>query len=288
MTMLPERLADVAAWAREREAIRIRKDAGAPWPWTTNALLRDFRWCNVRRCDDRVTRELLASWYSPASEPSEHVVAAALARLVNWPDALLDSTGGQPFRLAALREIRQRLAARAARKEKVFTGAYIVPGVPGRSKVDSVCDLVDAIAAQAPSLVGTTLRATWRTLLGFDGLGSFLAGQVAADLALLPAGARWPDVATWAPIGPGSARGWNRLTGQPVGRHVSQDEFDEALPRFIGACRERFPEIWAAKALVGQDCQSLLCELDKYWRLRAGEGSVRARYQPGGLQAALL
>lgn len=284
----PDVLEILVNWIREREKVRIRKEAGEPWPWTDDPLLREWRFCNVRRSDDRISRELIARWYDQDAAPATLLVAASLGRLVNWTDALLDASGGAPFRMDFLDAVRHGLHARAARGEKVFTGAYVVPGVPGRNKVDSICDLVHRIAQRADEVLGLTLRATWFELTTFDGLGSFLAGQIAADLALLPVGRNWPDAFVWAPVGPGSARGWNRLTGQPLGRAVSQAEFDAALPQVTAILKARLPELWSTRPPSGQDVQSCLCELDKNLRLLRREGTVRARYHPPQAQASLI
>lgn len=284
----PDVLEILVNWVREREQVRVRKEAGKPWPWTADTLLREWRFCNVRRSDDRITRELMARWYDADAAPATLVVAASLGRLINWTDALLDASGGVPFRMEMLIQVRQRLHARAARGEKVFTAAYVVPGVPGRNKVDSICDLVQRISLRADAVLGSTLRETWAELTSFDGLGSFLAGQIAADLALLPAGRGWPDGLVWAPVGPGSARGWNRLTGQPLGRRVSQAEFDLALPQVTAILKARVPELWSTRPPIGQDVQSCLCELDKCVRLLRHEGTVRARYQPPQTQTSLI
>lgn len=283
----PSGLDALLHWIREREAIRQRKEAGLPWPWTSDPLLRQYRWCNVRRADDLVSRELLQHWYDRTAAPGTQLAAAALARLVNWPAALLDASRGAPFAMTLLPDMRPRLATRFERGEKVFTGAYIVPGVPGRSKVDSVCSLVGVIARRAAGVLGPTMRDTWAALLEFDGLGGFLAGQIVADLALLPAGAHWPDVNTWAPVGPGSARGWNRITGRPTRSAVSPASFDLALPLVIAAVRDHEPYISADRQLIAMDLQSCLCEVDKFLRLRAGEGTVRALYRPHGQQSLI-
>lgn len=44
------------AWIRAREAIRLKKEAGAPPPWIEDPILATYRFCNVRREDDLVTR----------------------------------------------------------------------------------------------------------------------------------------------------------------------------------------------------------------------------------------
>jgi DNA polymerase I len=46
---------DLLYWIEERERIRVRKEAGAPEPYTDNEILRTGRFCNVRREDDRTT-----------------------------------------------------------------------------------------------------------------------------------------------------------------------------------------------------------------------------------------
>ncbi|BEP34281.1 hypothetical protein GmRootV59_12550 [Variovorax sp. V59] len=278
MKFSPTELAILVRWMTERDWIRAKKAQGLPRPWTDDALLRDFRWCNVRRMDDRVSVALLDRWYVPDCDQQTALVAALLARLVNWPDSLLAITGGRTFGLADLPGARGALAQRAADGQKVFTGAYVVPGVPGRNKVDSVCDLVELIAPQASRVVAPTMRGTWAALIEFDGMGSFLAGQVVADLAQLPAVFAWDDAPTWAPLGPGSARGINRLRDRPKDQAISHAQFEIELPALIGVLRPMVPQIWEDRHLQAMDVQNCLCEFDKYRRLQLGEGKVRARY----------
>ena len=261
-------------WMTERETVRALKESGAPKPWTADPLLRDYRWCNVRRMDDRVSRWLFENWYGDRDDPAEQLVAAAWARLINWPEALIEIDDQRhPI------EARRVLEARAARGEKVFTGAYVIPGVVGQNKVKSICALVAAIADSAGSILAhRTARDTWKALIAFNGLGAFLAGQIIADLAALGAGDEWPDKGTWAPIGPGSARGMNRLLGRAKEYRIRQNEFEELLRELTPIVRERTVDLWNDRALITMDLQNCLCEFDKYRRLTLGEGRVRARY----------
>lgn len=282
-------LSILVRWMLERDAIRAKKAAGLPRPWTGDPMLRDFRWCNVRRMDDRVSVALLERWYTPSSNQPTALTAALLARLVNWPDALLEITGGRAFNLEDLPRARSALAARSIRGDKVFTGAYVVPGVPGRNKVDSVCELVEQVATRADSVLSATMRGTWANLIEFNGMGSFLAGQVVADLAHLTSLFAWQDAPTWAPLGPGSARGINRLLGRPKDKAVTQAQFEVELPTLIEVLRPLVPGLWEDRGLLAMDIQNCLCEFDKYRRLQLGEGKVRARYDGAGEpQGALL
>lgn len=280
LAVLTAELDTLVYWIEERERIRRRKESGAPKPWTDDAILRDHRWCNVRRMDDRVSRELLEYWYVEIRGWGEgELVYALFGRLVNWPEAL------DEVRWPMIDSARSVLKARAARGEKVFTGAYVIPGVPGKNKVDSVCDLITVIRSNTRSVFRQpTMRGTWAELIKFDGMGSFLAGQVVADLAHLSTGAAWPDRDSWAPIGPGSARGINRLRGIPKDKPVRQEEFERLLPALIAELQPRIRAIWDDRALQAMDVQNCLCEFDKYRRLQLGEGTVRARY-PGAATA---
>jgi len=284
-----EQLDILEHWIRERESVRRAKEAGLPKPWTNDPLLRDYRWCNVRRMDDRVSVALLERWYTPDADPTTALVAACLARLVNWPESLMAVTMREPFALKDLAHAERRLHERARGGYKVFTGAYVVPGEPGESKITTVMRRAQQVLAAAGDVYQPTMRATWARLTALDGIGSFLAGQMVADIAHLQAGEGWPDRETWAPVGPGSARGINRLCGRPKEKTVSQDQFELELPVLVEVLRPRVSEIWNDRQLVAMDVQNCLCEHDKYRRLTLGEGTVRASYDGlGPAQGTLL
>lgn len=277
---LPTELEILVYWIRERERIRAAKEAGAPKPWTADELLRDYRWCNVRRMDDRVSRWLFERWYDPETRPQTQLTAALLARLINWPDSLADITGEERWWVTTFDGdyVRAKLQSRVRHDEKVFTGAYVVPGVAGQTKVDSVCALVEKVSKSADVFKRTTMAGTWEYLTRYDGLGTFLAGQVVADLAFLPMGLGWLDRETWAPLGPGSRRGMNRLLGNSKDAPMAQREFERLLPLLIEVLRIHVSDIWNDRGLVSMDVQNCLCEFDKYRRLTLGEGKVRSKY----------
>lgn len=278
----PIALQQLVAWITEREAVRKRKEQGLPKPWSDQPLFQQYRWCNVRRMDDRVSLALFAGWYPLGGAPEAQLVAAVLGRLVNWPASLEDVTGAQRFDMGHLSRARAKLTHRAAMGWKVFTGAYVVPGVPGRSKVDSVCDIAELVASRASAILAGSMASTWANLIEIEGLGSFLAGQMVADLAHLSAGQRWPDTAIWAPLGPGSARGMNLVMGRPKDRAMNQAQFEEELPALIDVLKPMIREIWEDRKLQAMDVQSGLCEFDKSRRLTLGEGQVRSRYDGAG------
>jgi len=73
----------LVAWISEREAIRVRREAGQPKPWTDDPILQEGRFCNIRRENDRVTCWIAQNWREPHADDPELWFAMAVARLVN-------------------------------------------------------------------------------------------------------------------------------------------------------------------------------------------------------------
>ena len=55
----------------ERERIRVAKEANRPFPWTDNEVLREHKFTNVKREDDRTTRWMRKNWTSPHAADSD-------------------------------------------------------------------------------------------------------------------------------------------------------------------------------------------------------------------------
>lgn len=276
MNFIQSELEILVYWIKARDTIRCERVMGFEKPWTTDPLLQGFRWCNVRRMDDKVSQWLLKNWYL-AGDPLIKLVDATMARLINWPDSLAEIISECPDR--NLDVCRIILHARDSRDEKVFTGAYIVPGVAGSLKVDSVMNTVELVSEQCSEILRLTAKETWTALKELPGLGSFLAGQIIADAAHH---SDWPDSRSWAPLGPGSQRGMNRLLGRPKNQRISQEQFEEELAELMcmDSLRQHIADIWDGSQLCAMDIQNCLCEFDKYRRLTLKEGLVRATY-PG-------
>lgn len=79
---------------------------------------------------------------------------------------------------------------------------------------------------------------------------------------------------TWAPAGPGSIRGANRLYGRPLEKKVSQEQFLEEI-------RKLFADLRHGGGIPGMemmDFQNCHCEFDKYERALHGEGRPKQLY----------
>lgn len=260
----------LANFILERDRIRRRRAEGKKAPWTDDVILRQYRFCNVRREDDAVTKWLAANWRKQFAVDS--VRTLALARLVNWPPTLKRIGYPAPFDskrvIAAIHE--------AARKGKSWSSAYIV-STNGVAK-DKAEYIVEDVVAHIPdwNFGVMTLQDFWGKLRAYRGMGSFIAAQVVADLKNTPGCPlqEAPDWWDWAAPGPGSLRG--------VYRYFEQQNF--ALP-FIAQLRQIRHAVepliqHEIPRLCLQDWQNVMCEADKYWRTQEGHGRPKAHYTP--------
>lgn len=277
------RVSALAAFIDERQMILVRRTRGDPPPWTEDPILREYRFCNVHREDDRVTKWIAENWREPNQREPDLWFAMCVARLVNWPATLAWLGYPVPWRPARfVRYMRGRLAA----GDKVWGGAYIVStnGNP-MLKEEYIAERVlsplwNNRRALRPRK-GQTLEDFHERLMRYDGMGSFLAGQVVADLKYVDPLLQADDWWSFAASGPGSRRGLNRVLERPVDEPWREDEWYDAI---VDLTKDL---IWEVSFEVGsmhmQDLQNCLCEFDKYERVRLGQGKPRAKFR-GALQ----
>ena len=273
-------------WIREREIVRLKKEAGESPPWTDDKIIGGYRFCNIRRMDDKVSKWLLTNWYEPFYDHPNMLYATALARFVNLPSSLYEVVGwiltpeiagtkDKPFweRIKAiLREIKRR-------GETVFNGAYMVRGNTKKSpdKIGTVVDeYIGALVEAGIEIDRTSMEATHARIKEVYGFGSFMAGQVVADLRWAVEGS-WADRNSWAPIGPGSARGMNRVHSRPIKEPLTQEQFLGELCNLIKDCKKELPRFVTIR-MEAHDYQNCLCEFDKYERALWGDGKPKQKY----------
>lgn len=265
---------------REREAVRLKKEAGKSTPWTDDTILQRFRFCNVRRMDDRVSRWLLDNWYKPHFGHPNMMVACAIARFFNLPASLEPITKyvfSKRWGAGTAKKIKEILRKRKSAGETVFNGAYIVStnGV----KMDKLDAVIDNYVAPLVYLKVSTdsMESCAMVLMESNGIGSFMAGQIVADMRWASPG-QWADRDSWAPKGPGSLRGINRLAGRPLKTNIRQEQFLTELDNLREACLNKLATSITDRIEM-HDWQNCLCEFDKYERTLFDEGRPKQLYQ---------
>lgn len=297
-SVTPQLSAEVARdalwyWIRERERVRVlRRDGGSP-PWTSDPIVAGYRFCNVRREDDKVTRWIDQHVRGPYAGHPMLWLMLCLCRQVCWPDTLAelingggwpdDDGGGEPADEAWMDRAVSIMNARRDRGDKVYTGAYMISAPPrrGACKQDYVVrQVVGGLwrwRSQFRDWSTATLESTShkiRTLA--TGWGPFMAYQAVVDMRFTPLLSGAVDVRTWCAAGPGTLRGLNRVHGRPVSAPLSQGRaLDEIVALYAVVERE------TSVAVDLSDVPNVLCETDKYLRTALGQGRPRARYVAG-------
>lgn len=264
-----------------RETVRQLKENGVPKPWTEDPVFQDTYFCNVRREDDRVTRWIRTNWSPEKIGWDDYEYAMILARFLNWPDTL-GRLSAQEFPLSNFKDVQDWLET-WAEEGKIWGNAYVVTthGIP-MGKAEYLCQRVLPAAYELvgagkwrnqypPS--GTTLAARHKVLMQLEGMGSFMAAQVIADLKNTPDHplAKTRDWFTWAAPGPGSLRGMQWFYGRmPTALEFGpwMEDVQEYVNKETGL------------DLHAQDVQNCLCEFDKYMRVKTGQGRSKRGY-PG-------
>lgn len=264
-------------WVYERERIRKRKESGKS-VLTQDPILRKYRFCCVRREDDRVTRWIAKNWRRHDDPNVWH--AMIIARFINWPNTLEYGGYPEPWTTTRKPEFAIRLKEMEKAGSRIFTGAYIVStnGATG-SKVDHVLGLFDRAWLDLHKRIAArrTCQTFYETLRSVNGIGSFMAAQVVADVkytAMLENASDWMDFV--AP-GPGSQRGLNRIYGYELHAQWNNDAFATAMMNLREEASRKLPMV--AKLHL-QDLQNCLCEFDKYERVLHNQGKPRSMYHP--------
>lgn len=269
----------ILAFVTERHNIAIKRERGESWPWTSDPILQKYRFCNIYREKDTVTRWLRQNWFAPHADDPDLWFAAAVARHVNLPVTLGAVGYPVPWRPA---RFTQRIRNRMADELPAFSGAYMIKAgrVKGTAKVDSLAAMLGELwenRAYVRPRPGQTLQEFWARLTEHDGIGSFMAAQVVADAKFHGVLGECPDWWTFAAPGPGSMLGLNRVLGRPANAGWRLEEWREENLRLCAYLNEKIPGYW--DALCAQDTQNCMCEFSKYMKAVDGTGKPKQLFR---------
>lgn len=285
VTLTPAPIEMFWYWISERHRIFVKRQEGLSKPWTDDPILQSYKFTNPFRQNDRGTVWLRENFL----EPHQHDPLADIAfnicwyRMFNWwgTGKLLGWQTSWPAE-----SIKETLADALARGEPVFTGAHIVYSPPGRPKIDAIVDVCTDLyhVCHGAFVDGCredrSLQGAFEALTQVHCVGGFMAYEMVTDMRHTRLLEDAHDINKWANVGPGAIRGLKRL-GMPC---RNQEEALESM-------RELLDLGWWEQAqlegrMVGlpilelRDIEHSLCEFDKYWRVKSGEGRPRGTY-PG-------
>lgn len=283
-------------FASKRQAAFEARLEGQGWPWSTDLILQDYKFCNVFRAADRVSQYLIrhvAYDDHPETTPRDRIFQITafrtFSRIATWKGVVGEL--GSPPRLEHLRSgaFEDALDRVRAHNGGLYTGAFILCankafGFDEKHRnhvalfrhmfLDSMCA---ERVLQLPSLADLV-----GLLQSFPLLGPFMAYQTAIDL-------NYSDLINFSEneytqAGPGALRGLKKAF-TTLGDYSPSD----AILWMVDNQEREFERLGLpfgglfGRPLHGIDCQGLFCELDKYCReavpeLTSARSRIKARY----------
>jgi 5-hmdU DNA kinase, helical domain len=270
-------------FAAERQRIFEQRVMGEPWPWTADAILQQYKFCNAFRAADRVSQYMIREvcYHEEPCAPEDRlfqiVAFRTFSRIETWR-TVRGALGRYPT-LDDLADGSFTMALDHARAENggLYTGAFILCATDAygqsRKHLNHVelfrhMFLADSLATRL--LAARSLREVYDLIHRYPLMGDFMSYQTAVDLNYSELTDFSEDEFTQP--GPGALRGIKKVF-EDVRDYSPTDiilwmvahqeaEFDRLGLTFNG--------LWGRR-LHAIDCQGLFCETDKYCRAAAPE-----------------
>lgn len=272
-------------WITERWNILQKKQDELSKPWSDDPVFQKTYFCNVRREDDKVTKWIRKT-YSPYVNDPMFEYNIILARFLNWPDTLgaigYIKEHNPDMLLIRLDDL--------AEMGKLWGNAYVVTTHGIRmEKAAYLCgNVLEGAYRSSTAILNATrhvaqggktrqLEGAHNALMQLEGLGSFMAAQVIADLKNTTGHplALADDWWTWSALGPGSLRGMSWFFYNEPGK-ITKGQFNFGMIKIREYVDSYLPD--RIPKFCNQDLQNCLCEYDKYMRVRNGTGRSKRGY----------
>jgi hypothetical protein len=204
-----------------------------------------------------------------------------------------------------LKSIKKRMGNRGP----YVTGGYIISSPPGYSKLEGMLRVVDDFRKQKRTVIGGAEWPDWDDqelgwqamseylvkanrsirleqvhawMRQFNYFGPFHAYEIVTDLRHTYLLNKAPDILTWANPGPGCRRGANRVFGRDYeSKDADREQLIYEMRQLLQLSRlkEFWPHDKDHPRWEMRDVEHTLCELDKYERVRLGQGRPRGVYR---------
>ncbi|WP_461187956.1 nucleotide kinase domain-containing protein [Arthrobacter sp. Z4-13] len=282
-------------FAFERHRIFEAKVSGTPGPWTEDAILRTYKFCNVFRAADRVSQYLIRHVcysdqdHSPEDRLFQIVAFRTFSNIRTW-DSLRSILGRNPT-IEDLRDGRFEAALNTIKllNGGLYTGAFILcatnaygRGLKHLNHVDLFTDMFVKNSLAKQVLEAPSLKSIYGLLHSYPLMGDFMSYQTAIDI-------NYSELINFSENdftqpGPGALRGIAKVFVDTGGLSPSDivmwmvDRQDEAFERL----ELDFHGLWG-RPLQAIDVQNLFCETDKYCRealphLTSARTRIKSKY----------
>lgn len=264
-------------FAAERHAMFQRRLTDPSGPWTSDPILRAYRFTNVYRVLDRVSQHLIrdVQYRSDRSQaPAEVFFRTILFKIFNkietW-ELLEDTLGPISWQRFDFQAASSALRRAMQLGQRIYSAAYIMPAPAFgyERKHDNHLALLQKMMEDGlPAKIqrATSLHDVFELIYAYPGLGKFLAFQYTIDLnysSLLDFEERDFVVA-----GPGALDGISKCFS---GDRLKSPE--QIIYSMVDAQDREFHRLGLefcglfGRSLQPIDCQNLFCEISKYSRV---------------------
>lgn len=298
----PENYSHLIHFMKERFMIHIKKDVlKESAPWTDDPVLQSYRFTNVFREDDFVTKALIECAQSSYLSYEEKVLNTVLFRAWNNPDTFRIFWG--PWKAEAIydsdklkKHIRPlfRKLSEQDQDRLWFSAAYN----QGGTKRACQCRNLDGTGEYEPDIplrifhIGAWMKEldfvnevtnaanqkeAFEKIRAIRGFAEFLAYQVFVDLTYIP---EFPfSENEFVIAGPGCKKGLDYIFQDPAGLSYSEQLFK--LRDYLkeeSDLVQLFEE--HGKTINVMSVENCMCEISKYIRAVNGTGRPRNHYKP--------
>lgn len=281
-------------FAAERHAMYERRLRHAAAPWTADPILRQYRFTNAYRASDRVSQYLIRDvQYRPdrSQAPRSLFLRTMLFKLFNKIETweFLEESCGPILDTLDFSRL-DALLTRRREQTAIYSAAYIMPSPKygnTHKHTNHLALLLQMMDDRLPDRLrqAPSLQDVYHQLLGYPGIGKFLAFQYAIDLnysSFLDF-----DEKSLVIAGPGAIDGISKCFSSTAGwsaeqiiMWVTERQDLEFKTRGI-----TFPGLFG-RPLQPIDCQNLFCEISKYSRVAhpdiagsAGRSKIKQLYR---------
>lgn len=284
-------------FATERQAVYFRRIRGESEPWTTDPVLREYKFTNAYRAADRTSQYLIRNViYKQEYGLRDTVLRILLFKFFNKVETweLLEETLGDICEDSFdVHKIDCVLEKALESKASIYSAAYIMPS--GSKAVRQVRKhrmhlqllahmLKDNLSEQLAD--AESMRDAFVLLLSYPSIGPFLAYQFVTDI-------NYSDLFGFSEMefvepGPGARDGLRKCFSD-LGDYNEADAIRWVTERQGVEFKERglaFESLWG-RPLQLIDCQNIFCEVDKYARVVhpevlgcSGRVRIKQRFTP--------
>lgn len=280
-------------FAYERQNIFWKKLNGESAPWTDDPILREYKFCNSYRVNDRVSQYLLKNviYNNKKYSGEDMIFRIILFKLFNKESTweLLENFGDITLETFDFKKYSVVLGKAISNGVKIYNDAYISCANKAFGydrKHDNHLALLDKMfnidKLGFKIMKCSTMEEAFNIIKGYPLIGNFMAYQLVTDI-------NYSDVVDWKEneftvAGPGSLRGIKKcfidkgnMSNEDIIKYMYEHQ------------EEEFKRLNLPFKMIGNrplqliDCQNIFCELDKYCRealpdLKSNRTKIKKKY----------